>query len=131
MARRDNYNTKQKEIILETIKNNDKEFTIKEIHEQLKDSTGLTTIYRLVDKLVEEGFLNKRIGDDNTTFYQYLEKCDCSNHFYLKCINCGKLIHVDCDCIKELSDHILNEHCFVTTKEHIIINGTCSACIKN
>ena len=131
MARREFYNTKQKELILETIKNSNKEFTIKEIHEQVKDSTGLTTIYRLVDKLVEEGLLDKRIGNDNNTYYQYLGVCDCSNHFYLKCIECGKLIHVDCDCIKDLSNHILNEHGFVTTKEHIIINGTCSACTNN
>jgi len=130
MVGRDTYNTKQKEVIFETIKSNEKEFTIKEIHEKLKEFTGLTTIYRLVDKLVDEGFLNKRIGEDNTTYYQYLEKCDCSNHFYLKCITCGKLIHVDCDCIKELSDHIYNEHGFTASHEHIIINGTCSDCIK-
>lgn len=129
MTRKDVYNTKQKEVILDTIKSNKKEFTIKEIYERLKECTGLTTIYRLVDKLVEDGFLNKRIGDDNTTYYQYLEKCDCSNHFYLKCTNCGKLIHVDCDCIKDLSEHICCKHGFIASREHIIINGICSECI--
>ena len=124
MEKRDNYNTKQKEIILELIKDKNKEFTVKDIYLELDGKIGLTTIYRLVDKLVQEGIVNKR---DN--YYQYLEHCDCDNHFYLKCNNCGRLIHVDCDCINELVDHIFEEHEFKPDKEKIIINGLCKECI--
>ena len=124
MEKRDNYNTKQKEIILDLIEGKDKEFTVKDIYLELKGKIGLTTIYRLVDKLVEEGSLNKK---DN--YYQYLEHCDCENHFYLKCTNCGCLIHVDCDCISELVEHIFKEHNFKPDKEKIIINGLCKDCL--
>lgn len=129
MSKREEYHTKQKELILNVIKNLNHEFTVKEIYDELKASTGLTTIYRVIDKLVEEGCIEKTVGD-KTTYYQYLEKCDCDNHYYLKCINCGKLIHVDCDCINELSSHILKKHGFVTTKDHIILQGTCKRCIE-
>lgn len=123
------YKTKQKDIILNIIKKKEQEFTIKEIYEEIKDEVGLTTIYRLVDKLVEENILNKTIGIDNTTYYQYLEKCNNHNHFYLKCDKCGNLVHVDCDCIEELTSHIANKHKFKPNKEHIIINGLCNKCI--
>ena len=123
------YNTKQKDIILDIIKKQKKEFTIKDIYSTIKDSVGLTTIYRLVDKLVLDGVLNKTIESDNTTYYQYLEKCDNENHFYLRCDKCGDMIHVDCDCIDELSNHINNEHKFKLNKEKIIINGICNKCI--
>lgn len=122
------YNTKQKEIILNLIKKEQREFTVKDIYSKLNNKVGLTTIYRLIQKLVDEGLLSKNISNDNNTYYQYLDVCNKVNHFYLKCNVCGKLEHVDCDCINDLSNHILREHDFKASKEHIIINGICKDC---
>ena len=130
MARNETYKTKQKDLILEVIKNENQEFTIKDIYEKLNNKVGLTTIYRLVDKLVEESILSKTINKENITYYQYLGQCEHENHFYLKCDMCGKLIHIDCDCINELSNHILEHHKFQTNKEKIIINGRCNSCLS-
>lgn len=124
------YKTKQKDKILEIIKQKHHEFTIKDIYEEIKDEVGLTTIYRLVEKLVNEGLLNKSIGKDNITYYQYLNKCNKENHFYLKCQTCGNLTHIDCDCIKELQNHIYKNHKFTPNKDHIIIEGICAKCMK-
>ena len=125
-----NYSTKQKNKIIDVIKKQKGEFTIKDIYNNIKDDVGLTTIYRLVDKLIKEGSLIKNISEDNITYYQYLAKCMEENHFYLKCDKCGKVIHIDCDCISDLSKHILNDHKFTLSKEHIFINGICNKCIK-
>ena len=122
------YNTRQKDLILEVVKNENKEFTIKDIYNELNDKIGLTTIYRFVQKLVDKGEINKYIGKDNITYYEYLEKCDKNNHFYLKCDKCGTLEHVDCDCIEDLTNHIYKKHKFIPNKEHIIINGLCNNC---
>ena len=78
--------------------------------------------------MISEGTINKYINENNITYYQYLEKCEEENHFYLKCEKCGTLIHVDCDCIGELTNHILVDHEFMLNKEHIIINGLCKKC---
>lgn len=126
---KETYKTKQKNIILDIIKNQDNSFTIKDIYEKVKDKVGLTTIYRLIDKLVEENKLNKTISSDNTTYYQYLSDCDEENHFYLKCDRCGNITHIDCDCIKDLTSHITKHHKFRPNKDHIIIDGICSKCI--
>ena len=123
------YNTKQKGNILNTIKSFNHEFTVKELHDKL-DSIGLTTVYRLVDKLVEEGTIKKTIGKDNNTYYQYLGVCEHKNHFYLKCEKCSKLEHVDCDCIINLWDHINKEHGFNPSNDQIIIGGICKKCNK-
>lgn len=130
MSRNETYNTKQKDIIIDIIKKQNHEFTVKDIYNEIKDKTGLTTIYRLVDKLVDSGSLNKFIGKDNITYYEYLEKCNNDNHFYLKCDNCGNMIHIDCDCIKDLREHIIEEHSFKLNNEKIIINGLCKKCSK-
>ena len=128
--RNKNYVTKQKELLINIIKNIDGEFTIKDIYSRVNGKVGLTTIYRLVDSLVKKGIINKSIGRDNNTYYQYLESCNEENHFYLKCDKCGKMTHVDCDCIGELSNHIKKHHNFKLKSEHIIINGVCSNCNK-
>lgn len=130
MKRNESYNTKQKDLILSIIKKQTHEFTIKDIYNEVSDKTGLTTIYRLVDKLVLEGTLKKYISKDNITYYQYLEKCDHDDHFYLKCENCGELIHIDCSSINELSNHLLKEHSFMINKKNIVINGLCNSCRK-
>lgn len=129
MSRNDFYNTKQKDIIFDIIKKQKQEFTIKDIYGQINGKVGLTTIYRLVDRLVMEGRVSKNIGKDNITYYQYLEECDEENHFYLKCECCGNMVHVDCDCIEEMYCHILKKHKFMLDKKNIIINGVCMNCV--
>ena len=125
-----NYHTKQKERLYKLIKKKNREFSIKEIYEDLSEEVGLTTIYRYIDKLVEEGIINKRIGDNNQAYYHYLESCENENHFYLRCSQCGRIIHIDCDCIEELTTHILKDHHFHLKKEHIMIEGICEKCRK-
>ncbi len=125
------YNTKQKDLIMNIIKKKKNTFTVKDIYEEVKDSTGLTTIYRMIDKLVHDGILTKNISSDNITYYQYLEKCNHNNHFYLKCEICGNMTHIDCDCIIDLTNHIFKEHKFKPSKDHIIINGICKKCSKD
>ena len=130
MSRMETYNTKQKDLILKIIKKQQKEFTIKDIYNELNKKVGLTTIYRLVDKLIDENILNKYISRDNITHYQYLKECEEENHFYLKCDKCGELVHIDCDCIGDLSNHIIKKHKFKPNKDHIIITGYCEKCFR-
>lgn len=128
MSRDSIYHTKQKDKILECIKTYHGDFTIKDIYLLLDKNIGLTTIYRTVDQLVNEGRLNKVIGEDNTFYYQYLEECNRENHFFLKCNNCGEIIHVDCDCVNNLFLHITKKHKFVANHDKIIIYGLCDNC---
>ena len=59
MQKRTNYNTKQKDEILDTIKKMNKAFLIKELYVKLNEKVGLTTIYRFIDKMVENEELYK------------------------------------------------------------------------
>lgn len=128
MSRSSEYSTRQKDKLFDVIKKHNKEFTVKDIYNELGDEIGLTTIYRFVDKLSNIGVLRKSLGKDNVTYYQYLEHCDNENHFYLKCDLCGEMEHIDCECIGELFNHILNKHKFMPSRDHIIINGICRKC---
>ena len=128
MKKNDTYNTKQRDNIYNEIIKYNKKFTVKDIYNQVKDNTGLTTVYRFVDKLVENGVLKKFVDDNNVVYYQYLESCDKSNHFYLMCSKCSKLIHVDCDCVKDLFIHIFDKHKFIPNGTQVVIDGVCKEC---
>ena len=122
---RSNYQTKQKELLLNIIKNMNREFSIRELYKL--SGVGLTTIYRFIEKLECDGVI-KKIVINNNIYYQYLDKCLLDNHFYLKCSSCGKMIHVDCDCINKLVLHIFDIHGFKMNKNNIIIPGKCMDC---
>ena len=124
---RNNYKTNQKEKILSVIKELEYDWTIKDLYKRL-DGVGLTTIYRYINSFVLNGTISKNIGNNSITYYRYLNECKEDNHFYLKCDSCGKLEHIDCDCIKDLTKHILKEHEFTTNKDHIILNRICKKC---
>ena len=123
-----NYKTNQKELIMNIISTFNKDWTIRKLYDALDGKVGLTTIYRFVDKMVLDGTVKKIVGKDNVTYYCYLGSCDQENHFYLKCDNCGKNVHIDCKCMSDLVNHIFDEHGFTTNKEHIILNGICNNC---
>ena len=122
------YKTKGKEEIMSLILDMKKEFTIKEIYNMLNKEVGLTTIYRFVDKLVEDNKLIKSIGKDNITYYQYISECHNDSHINLKCTKCGMIYHIDCECMSELYNHIFDEHKFSINTNNIIIEGLCKNC---
>ena len=62
MKRNETYNTKQKDLILSIIKKQNHEFTVKDIYEEVKGNTGLTTIYRLVIYCFFNKILHERMG---------------------------------------------------------------------
>ena len=121
------YNTRQKMMIIDILKKQNHEFTIRDIYNDANQKIGLTTIYRLIDTLVNEGLVIKSIMN-NKSYYEYLEHCSCDNHFYLKCEKCSELVHVDCDCICDLWNHISQNHHFLVGKDNIIIKGICEEC---
>ncbi len=127
------YNTRQKNVITELISEQSQEFLVKDIYHELirrGEDLGLTTIYRVVDELVEAGKLRKNASADGTVRYQYLADCKGIGHCYLKCQKCGRLEHTDCHLVRQLTDHVLEEHGFQADKKQIIIGGICERCIK-
>lgn len=122
------YKTKQREDILKAIQEQKGEFLVKDLYIALEERIGLTTIYRMVDKLVLEGILRKSIRMDNVTTYQYLENCEEKNHFYLKCRDCGEVKHVDCDCICQFVNHACLEHDFELDTQNVVFMGLCHSC---
>ena len=137
MARSVNYNTRQREAILNYILSlKDTHVTAAQIAEHFECENvpiGRTTIYRHLDKLVGDGLLRRYITDGiSGACYQHVDSDEnCRVHMHLKCEDCGKLQHLDCDALNDIERHFLDKHAFTINAMKTVLYGKCGNCSSN
>lgn len=135
MNRPTNYNTKQREAILQYIISLDgAHVTAAQIAEHFQKeelSIGRTTIYRHLDKLTESGEVRRYTADGvSGACYQYMGIAkSCQDHFHLKCEGCGQLLHLECDALNKISRHIFESHDFEVNALKTVLYGKCGKCM--
>lgn len=128
------YATASRKKMLDFLKqSSERTVTAAEISNYLKENgseVNVTTIYRYLDKLEKEGTVIKYVAEKgNQAAYQYVELGHhCEEHLHLKCMECGKIIHLECEFMKEIATHIERDHGFVLQCKNSILYGTCEAC---
>lgn len=90
-------------------------------------SAGLSTVYRQLDRLVEEGSVRRISGDRMGSCYAGKTEGDPS-HYHLVCHVCGTLSHVDCEKLSQVFSHVLGEHGFAIDPCRTVLYGVCRAC---
>lgn len=127
-----NYNTEQKKRVIDFFKENrDQHFTVTEIANAVCESgAGKSTVYRHVSNLLESGVIRRfESGDSRQFVYQFADRHDnCNEHYHLKCVKCGRLIHMDCTRLNEVSEHIKSKHNFIIGSNGAILYGECVSC---
>lgn len=129
------YKTKQRERIDALIENiGDRHFTADEADILLRQSgeaVGKATIYRHLERLVSEGRLRRFYSEDGgSACYQFIGDAHCKEHFHLKCMTCGRMIHLECSYLDELNVHLMEHHNFEVDNTKIVLCGTCGECRK-
>lgn len=129
------YKTKQQELLYSYIcEMKGKHFTAEDVRVHFDNkniSIGIATIYRQLEKLVAEGKLQKYFIDEHSAAcFEYLgEGCDhLEEHFHLKCEECGKLIHLECDELSLIKGHLQKDHGFVLNPLKTVFYGLCTEC---
>ena len=126
------YHTKQKELILECMKEHSGTYlTIQEIEELIRTKAqkiGLTTIYRNLDKLTDERKLVKaNIEGYAGSCYRYMPEAE-GNLFSLKCEDCGNVVNIKCPELEHLCSHVVEEHHVKINPVKTMFYGTCEDC---
>ena len=119
MAERKPYTTKTRQIILEYLKSQ-KAVTVSvaDIEKYLKTEgikVNTTTVYRYLDS-------------DKAVFQFAGEEKKCTEHLHLKCIRCGKVVHLDCDFMDEFKEHLYKDHGFRLHCSGDMLHGICQDC---
>ena len=137
MARSDGYNTKTRQLILDYLINNRQHaVSASNILEHLEEqgaSPNPTTVYRYLDKLAGEQRIMKYVADKGEkALFQYVDEGrHCREHLHLKCVQCGRIYHLDCHFMDEVRAHLMAEHGFTLQCEGSVLYGLCRHCAQN
>ena len=97
------------------------------------NNIGTATVYRNLEKMVDDGVVNKYIIDEGSSAcYEYVGTHDHKEGacYHLKCESCGKLIHLGCEEISTLNEHIRQHHGFTVNPRRTVFYGICGECSK-
>lgn len=128
------YATASRKRILDFLKkNSERTVTVADIDAYLKEcdsEVNITTIYRYLDKLASEGTVIKYVAEKGgKAVYQYVEQGHhCDEHLHIKCVKCGCIVHLECDFMDEIAEHILQDHGFALQCKNSILYGICEKC---
>lgn len=121
-------NTKQREIILDILSKKENMF-----HPTAQDlvrlvlaeypTIGQATIYRNINKLVEEGILIKIPTTDN---YRY--DINTHTHAHLVCKECGNVIDLYDDDYYKMVKNLESKYNVKIDETNLIFNGLCEEC---
>ena len=132
------YATEQKKILMDFLRAHREEaFSVEAIVEGMRaeHGTGIvpatSTVYRLVTKLVDEGEVRRFVkGHSRQFLYQIVDREHCHSHLHLRCIDCGKLIHLSEQVSDELLDAIRATSNFSVNEAETVLVGACSDCSR-
>lgn len=133
MSKVKGYETGPRKRLLEFLKAHcDEQFSAAAIAERISDAEGagisLSSVYRNIDKLVQEGSVRRFEGEDGKkSLYQYIGG-ECSEHLHLKCTECGRIIHVDERTTEALLHTALDSSDFSIDEKKTLLFGVCGEC---
>ena len=132
---RGEYSTRQKRELLKFLKEHELEnFSVDEVVLRLRErgaSVGRSTAYRYLEALAEQGSVRKYQNAQGVTQYQHVEDDGrCAHHFHMLCKRCGALLHVDCERMNALTEHIAEEHGFQLDPRETVLVGICARCAR-
>jgi Fur family ferric uptake transcriptional regulator len=95
-------------------------------------SPNPTTVYRYLDKLAGEQRIMKYVADKGEkAVFQYVDEGrHCREHLHLKCVQCGRIYHLDCHFMDEVRAHLMAEHGFTLQCEGSVLYGLCRHCAQ-
>lgn len=129
------YRTKAKDAIMCYIKaNKHRRFSASEIYQHIREeeerAISLTTIYRNLERLTDEGILLKiKNVEGECSFYQFLNADGgCDGHLHLQCKVCGYMVHIDEEAMNKANMYLLQNCGFSLICKDSVLMGYCDNC---
>ena len=132
------YRTKQMTELLTFLESvQGRHVTVNEICDALAQmgiAIGTTTVYRHLERMVEDGTVAKYVVDGTSSAcFEYMgghTQKDQEPCYHCKCEKCGKLIHLHCEEVEKLRRHMMEDHGFEVNPLRTVFYGICEECRK-
>ena len=120
--------TRSIEVLLTEFKNSKGAIAAIELIKRLDSKMNKTTVYRVLEKLEDDGILHSFLDKKGIKWYAKCNSCTHDKHFdshpHFQCLSCGK---VDCLSIDVKIPNIPNRQVEVS---QILIQGNCESCLS-
>lgn len=136
MSNKAQYQTKQRDELLTYLESmSGQHITVKDVCEYFKNqgkAIGTTTVYRQLEKMVNQGIVTRYVIDAGSpACFEYVGAD--SHHqegicYHCKCEICGKLVHMHCEEIPQMQQHIKEHHGFTINPIRTVFYGVCESC---
>lgn len=90
------------------------------------------TVYRCLKRLSAERQVLKFTEEKTRkSVYRFIgSQKNCDEHIHIKCIRCGRVMHLECGFMQDIKEHLLKSHGFALRCEGSVLYGICSDCGK-
>ena len=128
------YRTKNKDAIMTYLETHrEHSFSAYDVNAYMQENgiqVNLTTIYRNLDKLTESGVILKyKTAEDEFCRYQCAKpNAHCHEHIHMQCRACGKILHLECGFMEEITKHLYDHHRFALECAGSVLMGVCAEC---
>lgn len=118
--------TKSVKLVLNEFQDNSNAIAAITLVERLHLKMNKTTVYRILDKLEDDGLLHSFLGKNGHKWYAKCHDCSADHHQdihpHFQCVHCGKV-----DCL-DVNVHIPEIPKRKVAISQILLQGTCEAC---
>jgi Fur family ferric uptake transcriptional regulator len=119
--------TPQRLMVLKALSRGGRHLSAEEIHTEIvgaHPSVNLTTVYRTLEMLVDEGIVKRAHLGATRRLYEIRHEA----HHHLLCLSCSRVEHIAAAHLAEVEAHLDREHGFEVQETTLTSFGTCSNC---
>jgi Fur family ferric uptake transcriptional regulator len=120
--------TPQREIVVDILAHAGRHITAEEIFDQMQKRirvTNLSTVYRTLDVLWEEGFACRNDLSEGKTVYATHQH---GPHIHLVCRRCDAVLDANSQVLDAMGEEIRSRYGFDADLQHLSIFGICADC---
>lgn len=121
-------NTAAKSAVIEMLTVSKTALSHAEIYHKLQSTCDRVTVYRILDRLIEEGVAHRIALTDGTVKYALCEQCGeghhhLHSHLHFNCLQCGGV-----SCLESEIPKVQLPRKFKLHDVSLVVNGICASC---
>lgn len=132
------YQTAQKKNLTDfMMRHSEKTFSVEELCAEMekeykgRELPGKSTVYRLIQQMVEDGSVKRMMKEHSRKFvYQIAGGEHCALHLHMKCMDCGRILHMDDDETLRIMTEVMMKNNFKVDERQTVLVGKCVDCGK-
>lgn len=120
-------NTWQKTAVIDQLSKTEEFLSAQQLHQKIEKTgkkLGLTTVYRALTELVEQGVADSLLAEGEARY----RICQPEHHHHLTCLSCGKAVEFEILGFEEQIEKMAKKHGFAGVSHQVELTGICSRC---